>query len=303
MANSGAKFDSEQASMSEEEAGPIDTSENPEPMNLNPEMDLDEPFQEQTEIKFDDTGQMVAPQPEEEEALVNVLKPSPEKEAKLKSKEELPEWFAPYADSQKKMAEYFEWQRQQQEQYQVQQKNYADSQQQAYFRSPEYITQVCELNQLDAEDPVHRKMVETELRAQHDKQAYEDRLAKLEESASQTRRNQTQNSAQERLSRDFEELAGQYDVSSEVVEAAKSQAMKLVKLGVDQGEAISESLQFVRMAAKEPSHAKRAPSKRQARIDQLNSAGPGRGARSHRKTEMSMAEADMLVSRGGFFPN
>jgi len=309
MANSSAKFDAETPPMSEAESGPIDMDENPEQISFqhqNPEMDLDEPPPNQTEIRFDETGQMIQSSPTEEPALqlAKETPVSPEPEA-VKTEDGPPTWFEPYAESQKKMAEYFEWQRSQQEQYQTQQQNYADSQQQAYYRSPEYITQVCEMNQFDPEDPVHRRLVETELRGQFEKQKYEDRLSRLESANQEAAVSKRRMSAQEELAENFNQVANTYEnVPEEMVEAARNQALKLARLGVNRDEAITESLQFVRMAAQTSSPASRATSSKQARIDQLNSAGPGRGASSHRKqTEMSMADADMLVSRGGFFPN
>ena len=283
--------------------------------NINPEMDLDEPIPHQTEIKFDDTGAMIEadnPQePEEEEtdkaALINVLKDESQEDVQLKQKMEIPEWFKPYAQSQEAMAQYFEWQRQEQLAQQEKTQKYQEQQTQAYYSSPEYVTQICEQNGLDAEDPVHRQLIQTRLDTVQQSQAYNERIRNLENAIANQQAERTAQQKAQTMESQFQEAASVYsNASPEIVAAAKRQAMILASKGVDPTEAINESMQFVRLASEQVAAKpeKTVAQKRQSRIDQLNSAGPGRGAKSHRKPNgMTMAEADMLVSRGGFFPN
>ena len=190
MADSGAKFDNDIPPMSEAEAGSIEMGDNP-PVEevLNPQMDLDEPLPNQTEISFDDQGSMLDEQPglgvkEREDTLVNTLEEIPKEQRELAADkaQSPPEWFKPYAESQKKLAEHFDWERKNQEMHAQQQAQYNEARNEAYYRSPDYISQVCEANQLDSEDPVHRKMVESELRANYQQQQYENRLKNLESS-------------------------------------------------------------------------------------------------------------------------
>ena len=312
MANSTAKFDNESPPMSEAEAGPIDMSSAPEPIRepeINPQLDLDEPPPNQTEINFDETGAMVEKQvvQQHEEPEAPTQEVSAAKEPQPEPKIEIPDWFKPYAQSQEAMAEYFEWQRQEQLAQQQRTQKYQEQQSQAYYSSPEYITQVCEQNGLDAEDPVHRQLIQTRLDTAQQSQAYNARIQHLENAIANQTAEQAAKAKESEMDVQFQEAASVYsNAPSEIIAAAKRQAMMLASKGVDPREAINESIQFVRLAA-EQSSAKPSASveqKRQARIDQLNSAGPGRGAKSHRKPDgISMAEADMLVSRGGFFPN
>ena len=314
MANAGAKFDNETSPMSEAEAGPIDMAESPESMSfdepVNPQMDLDEPRPNQTEIKFDDTGAMVE-EPEmelgkDQDALVNVLEESPKEETQLVEQEDTsPEYMKALAESQQQMAEYMRLQQEYQYQQTRQEEAQKAQQSQAYYSSAEYVTKLCEDSGLDAEDAVHRQLVETRMDMYRQNQHYEQRMKHLEQQAQHQQYAQSHGRKLSALESSFNDAANQYsNVPQEIVSAARDQAKLLVDQGVTPEKAVAESIKFVRLSANQPQAAKAKPAKaRQARIDELNSAGPGRGARSHRNTEMTMADADMLVSRGGFFPN
>ncbi len=314
MANAGAKFDTETPMMSEGEAGPIDMSSAEEmaASEPGPVMDMDEPAPHQTEIRFDDTGAMVEePEPDLQDpaALINVLEESPPEEIKLKepSEDASPEYMRTLAESQQQMADYMRHQQEQQSKEAEIQRLQKEQQEQAYYSSAEYITELCEKSGLDAEDAVHRQLIETRLDLHRQNQSYGQRMKQLEQQFQNQQYAQHQHRQEQNLVSSFEEAAAQYSgATDEMVAAARSQATLLVQNGLSPERAIAESMKFVRLSANQTPTSKtsRATSKRQARLDQLNSAGPGRGAKSHRKPDgMSMAEADTLVSRGGFFPN
>ena len=313
MANTGAKFDNMEPALSEAEAGPIDMAEEPE-VNFSPPsesgMDLDEPIAPQTEIKFDETGAMVENEqvPEEDpSALVNVLEPSSPEETKLKepSDDGSPEYLKALAESQQQMAEYLRLQQEYQDEQQSAEAQAKAQKSQAYYASPDYVTKLCEDGGLDAEDPVHRQLVETRMDMYRQNQNYDQRIRHMEGRFQEQQHAQVHQRQVDKMSSGFDEAARQYtNAPMEVVSAAKQQAQLLVDQGMDPGRAVAESIKFVRLASREQPTAKTTQAaKRQSRLDQLNSAGPGRGARSHRQQEMSMADADHLVSRGGFFPN
>lgn len=315
MANAGAKFDNESPQMSEAEAGPIDMAEGPETPAfdepVNPQMDMDEPAPTQTEIEFDDTGAMVeGPAPEMElsedgEAPPSVLEESPKEGSPVDHEAANPEYMKALAESQQQMAEYMRLQQEYQYQQTREEEAQKAQQSQAYYSSAEYVTKTCEDSGLDAEDPVHRQLVETRMDMYRQNQQYEQRMKSLEENSRRQQYAQSHVRKVSALETSFNEAAGQYLAApEEVVDAARAQAKLLVDSGVTPERAVAESMKFVRLSARQPTEAKPKPdARRQARIDQLNSAGPGRGARSHRRTEMTMSDADMLVSRGGFFPN
>lgn len=313
MANAGAKFDNDSPPMSESEAGPIDMSDGSQEEALDSKMDMDEPAPLQTEIVFDDKGQMLDEQPdmvlsESDEDLDAPVKgpqvPEASKEPAIDHQEAAPEYLKTLAESQQQMADYMRLQQEQQYQQQQAQQEQTQRQSEAYYSSPEYVTKLCEEGGLDGEDAVHRQLVETRIDLQKQSYRFEQRMKQLEHQAQNQQYAQSHTRKLSALETSFNDAASQYgDASSEVISAARGQAKLLVDQGVTPERAVAESIKFVRLSAQQHPASKPAPAKRQARIDQLNSAGPGRGARSHRKTEMTMAEADMLVSRGGFFPN
>ena len=314
MANAGAKFDNNVAPMSEAEAGAIDMAENPEAVAfdepVNPQMDMGEPSRKQTEIEFDDTGAMIErSEPEMElskdDPPASVLDEPPREAQPATHEDGGPEYMKALAESQQQMAEYMRLQQEYQYQQARQEEAQKAQQAQAYYSSAEYVTNLCENSGLDAEDPVHRQLIETRMDMYRQNQQYEQRMKHLEQQAQYQQYAQSHGRKLSALESSFNDAANQYNnVPEDIVSAARDQAKLLVDQGVTPEKAVAESIKFVRLSANQPQAARAQPAKaRQARIDQLNSAGPGRGARSHKETGMTMAEADMLVSRGGFFPN
>ena len=85
--------------------------------------------------------------------------------------------------------------------------------------------------------------------------------------------------------------------------AARHQADLLVDTGMTPDRAVTESMKFIRLAAKQSTQqVTNKVSDRQKRLDKINNLGPGRGAKSHRKTQITMAEADRLIEKYGFVP-
>jgi hypothetical protein len=312
MASAGAKFDTNNSTMSEAEAGPVDMDSDTKAHTgveegvVSPVMDMDEPVAQVDPIAFEDDGSMMENQAQQELELESPEPAQDQAEQKPESEatEEQPDYMQALAQNQAQMQEYMRAQQEQAYRAQLADQQEKERQQEAYLGSAEYVTSICEQNGLDAEDPVHRQLIQTRLDMHRQGQDYEQRMRQLEKHAQFTSAEQTRQTQMGRLESDFNDAASQYRASEEVVEAARGQARLLVEQGMAPKRAVAESIKFVRLASKSaPVARKQSGSDKQSRIDQINSAGPGRGARSHRKPEMSMAEADMLVSRGGFFPS
>jgi hypothetical protein len=318
MANAGAVFDNDIPEMSERESGAIDMSETPETPSVDPTsidmlaQSVGDPKDHLNDspISFDETGAMVEredaePEPEPEPMGDPDQGSEPPMQVDPIADTGEPDYLKTLAESQQQMAEYLTLQQRLKDQEAREQELARQRQAEQYYSSADYVTQLCERSGMDAEDPIHRQLVEQRLQAQRQNHEYNQRIQQLEQRFQEQATTQARQSRMSTLQTEFSDAASQYKgAPQEIVEAAQEQAQLLVDQGLTPQRAVAESIKFVRLAAKQPAEPKVSQSsKRQERLDKVNSLGPGRGAKSHRRTQISIADADALVEKYGFLPN
>ena len=312
MAEAGSKFE-EVSDSPELNNSPIDMSEQPEqsPVTLAqeeaPTQFRDDRPNKEDPIYFDETGRMVdPPEPkEEEQSVVAEAAEQENPEIGIPKAESTPDYLQSLADSQRQMAEYLTLQQELKEKEERAALLEQQKQEEAYYQSEEYVTKLCEGSGLDPEDPIHRQLIYQRLEFGRQNHEYNQRLQAMEQRYYQQEATNAKQRNQRTLEHSFSEAAAQYKgVSEEMLDAARHQANLLVQTGMTPDRAVTESMKFIRLAAKQSSkQVTNKVSERQQRLDKINNLGPGRGAKSHRKTEITIAEADRLIEKYGFLPS
>jgi len=308
MSNAGAQFE-EVPDSPELNATPIDMSEEPEnvPMQLQ-DTGLDEIRPEvvakEDPIYFDEKGSMVTPEEPEEGPEPEPEQAAADTQLGIPKADSTPDYLQALANSQKQMAEYLTLQQQLKQEEERAAQLEQQREEEAYYQSDEFITEMCNKSGLDAEDPIHRQLIHQRLDMQRQSYEYNQRLQMMEQRYYQQELNNTKQRNQQTLQSTFNEAASQYKgVSAEMLDAARHQANLLVETGMTPDRAVTESMKFIRLAAKQSTQqVTNKVSDRQKRLDKINNLGPGRGAKSHRKTQITMAEADRLIEKYGFVP-
>ena len=257
-------------------------------------------------IYFDETGRMVdPPEPKEEQSVVAEAAEQENPEIGIPKAESTPDYLQSLADSQRQMAEYLTLQQELKEKEERAALLEQQKQEEAYYQSEEYVTKLCEGSGLDPEDPIHRQLIYQRLEFGRQNHEYNQRLQAMEQRYYQQEATNAKQRNQRTLEHTLSEAAAKYQgVSEEMLDAARHQANLLVQTGMTPDRAVTESMKFIRLAAKQSSkQVTNKVSERQQRLDKINNLGPGRGAKSHRKTEITIAEADRLIEKYGFLPS